>query len=90
MDENRLNALRDELNRTNKWPSEFMFKFIVPSHEEKVTQIKLLFGESAHYAMKWSANGKFTSITVRAMMMNADEIFERYTEASKIEGIISL
>ena len=90
MDENRLNALREELNKNHRWPSEFMFKFIVPSHEEKVTAIKALFGESAHYTMKWSSNVKFTSITVRAMMLHVDEIFEKYTEASKIEGIISL
>jgi len=90
MDESRLNALRDELNKRNRWPSEFMFKFIVPSHEEKVTAVKLIFGESAHFTMKWSANGKYTAITVRAMMMHVDEIFEKYSEASKIEGIISL
>ena len=40
---------------------------------------------------KWNdENGKYTSITVHAMMMNVDEIFEKYDEAAKIEGIISL
>jgi putative lipoic acid-binding regulatory protein len=52
--------------------------------------VKLIFGESAHFEMKWSANGKYTSITVHAMMMSVDEIFEKYEEAAKIEGIISL
>lgn len=90
MDESRLSALRAELNKVHKWPSMYMFKFIVPSHEERVTAVKMLFGESAHFEMKWSANGRYTSITVQAMMMHADEIFEKYTEAAKIEGIISL
>jgi putative lipoic acid-binding regulatory protein len=40
--------------------------------------------------MKWSANGKYTSITVHAMMLSVDEIFDKYEEAAKIEGIISL
>jgi len=67
-----------------------MFKFIVPSFEERVTAVKLIFGESAHFEMKWSTNGRYTAITVQAMMMNVDEIFEKYEEAAKIEGIISL
>ncbi|MEY3850447.1 MAG: hypothetical protein RLZZ71_1602 [Bacteroidota bacterium] len=90
MDESRLSALRAELNKIHKWPSQYMFKFIVPSFEERVTAVKLIFGESAHFEMKWSANGKYTAITVHAMMMNVDEIFEKYEEAAKIEGIISL
>ena len=73
-----------------RWNNEFKHELTGPTHEEKVTAIKALFGESAHYTMKWSSNGKFTSITVRAMMLHVDEIFEKYTEASKIEGIISL
>ena len=90
MDESRLSALRAELNKIHKWPSKYMFKFIVPSFEERVTAVKLIFGESAHFEMKWSANGKYTSITVNAMMLSVDEIFEKYDEAAKIEGIISL
>ncbi|NQX93021.1 MAG: DUF493 domain-containing protein, partial [Flavobacteriales bacterium] len=31
-----------------------------------------------------------TSITIREMMLSADDIFDRYRAVSKIDGVISL
>ena len=90
MDEDQLQNLRDKLNEVHRWPSIFMFKFILPTDDEKITQLKLIFGESAEFRERLSAHGKYTSITVREMMLDADGIFERYLKASVIEGIISL
>ena len=67
-----------------------MFKFILPNDEERVTRLKVIFGESAEFKSRLSANGNYISVTVREMMLEADQIFERYTLAAKIEGIISL
>ena len=67
-----------------------MFKFILPSDDEKITQLKLIFGESAEFKERLSSHGKYTSVTVREMMLDADSIFERYKMAAGIEGIISL
>lgn len=90
MDEEQLNRLRDRLNEIHRWPSVFMFKFILPSDEIRITQLKLIFGESAEFKERLSAKGNYTSITVREMMLSADDIFNRYRSASSIEGIISL
>lgn len=90
MDKKKLEQLRVMLDETHSWPSMFMFKFILPSDEQKITQLKLIFGESAEFTPRLSKKGKYTSITVKDMMLSADAIFERYTEAAKIEGIISL
>jgi uncharacterized protein len=90
MDDQHLSALRNRLNEIHRWPSIFMFKFILPSDEKKITHLKLIFGESAEFKFRLSANGNYTSITVREMMLSADDIFERYTKASAIEGVISL
>ena len=35
--------LKDKLNEDTKFPSKYLFKFIVPSQEEKVQQIEDLF-----------------------------------------------
>jgi hypothetical protein len=90
MDEETLNRLRDRLNEIHKWPSIYMFKFILPSDDKRITELKLIFGESAEFRERLSAKGNYTSITVREMMLDADSIFDRYRAASGIEGIISL
>lgn len=90
MDEEQIDRLRARLNEIHVWPSIFMFKFILPSNEEQITRLKLIFGESAEIIERLSAKGNYTSITVREMMLNADDIFDRYRRASAIKGIISL
>jgi uncharacterized protein len=86
----RLDRLRKQLNEIHTWPSLFMFKFIIPTDTAKITRLHEIFGEIAEYRERLSGKGNYTSVTIREMMLNADQIFDRYTEASKIEGIISL
>ncbi|MFM7235008.1 MAG: DUF493 domain-containing protein [Flavobacteriales bacterium] len=90
MDDEQIDRLRARLNEIHVWPSIFMFKFILPSDEERITRLKLIFGESAEIRERLSAQGNYTSITIREMMLNADDIFDRYRMAAAIEGIISL
>ena len=86
----RLDKLRKQLEDYHTWPSVFMFKFVVPSDEEKIKQLHTIFGESAEYRQRLSKNGNYTSVTIREMVMNTDQVFERYTASSAIEGVISL
>lgn len=90
MDEEQLNRLRDTLNKIHRWPSKYMYKFVLPSDEVRITQLKMIFGESAEFKTRLSSNGNYTSITVYEVMLNADDIFDRYTKAGTIPGIISL
>ncbi|NNE56319.1 MAG: DUF493 family protein [Flavobacteriales bacterium] len=90
MDKERLERLRAHLDETHTWPAVFMFKFVLPKEEEKVTQLKLIFGQSAEFKERLSRKGNYISVTIQEMMLNADAIFDRYLEASKIEGIIAL
>ncbi len=89
-DKARLDKLRAQLNEFHQWPSIYMFKFVIPTDEQKIVQLNTIFGESAEIRSKLSAKGNYTSMTIRAMMLNADMVFDKYREASKIEGIISL
>ena len=90
MDEEQIERLRARLNEIHVWPSIFMFKFILPSDPVRLTELKLIFGESAEIKERLSAKGNFTSVTIREMMLNADDIFDRYRSAGSIKGIISL
>ena len=90
MDEEQLNRLRDTLNKIHRWPSKYMYKFVLPSDEVRITQLEMIFGESAEFKTRLSSNGNYTSVTVYEVMLNADDIFDRYTKAGTIPGIISL
>lgn len=90
MDEKRKNEIRTKLNAVHKWPSAFMFKFILKPEEDKLTQLRTIFDESAEFSYRESRNGNYVSVTVREMIVNPDVIMDRYQAASEIEGIISL
>jgi putative lipoic acid-binding regulatory protein len=90
MDEEQIERLRERLNEIHVWPSIFMFKFILPSDEARITELKLIFGESSEIKERLSAKGNFTSVTIREMMLNADDIFDRYRRVGGIKGVISL
>lgn len=86
----RLEKLRERLNEIHAWPSVYMFKFILENDEEKLATLRSIFGESAEFKTRLSAKGKYISMTVRKMMLDADAIFDCYRRASDIGGIISL
>jgi len=82
-------ALRKQLNELN-WPSLYMFKFIVPSDNQRIAQVESLFGDDADVKLQPSSNGKYTSITALEVMLSADDVLLVYQQASGINGIIAL
>lgn len=83
--------LREELNNTSEWPSEYLYKFIVPTSPKKVEEIENAFDNiGAVIHTKKSKNEKYTSISINVMMESPDRVVEKYIELSTIEGIISL
>lgn len=83
--------LRTELNNSNTWPAEYLFKFIVPTDQEKIEKVENAFDSmGAVIETKHSKTGKYTSISIDVQMPNAQEIIDKYLELSTIKGIISL
>lgn len=83
--------LKEELAGSAEWPSEYLFKFIVPSDKEKILQIEDAFNNmGAVIDTKESKTGKYTSISINVRMAGAQEIIDKYIQLSAIEGIISL
>lgn len=84
--------LKQELeNTTEQWPSEYLFKFIVPNTDEKPQQIEKFFdGLGAVIKNNPSKNGKYMSVSVNAVMKDADAIIEKYKQVAVVEGVISL
>jgi len=90
MDQEKLNELKRLLDDQNQWPAVYMFKFIIPTDREKFVKLKNIFGESAEVSSRESGKGKYTSVTIKEMMLDSDSILARYAEVKVIEGIISL
>lgn len=90
MAEFNYDELRNKLNAQNSWPQIYMFKFIVPSDNHKIALVESLFDDGAEIKMQPSSKGKYTSLTARVVMLDAEQVIEIYKRASTIDGIISL
>jgi len=83
--------LRVELDMSNTWPAEYLFKFIVPSVDDNVLRVEEAFDcMGAVIKTTRSKTGKFTSISVDVTVKDAQEIIDKYQEVSTIKGIVSL
>lgn len=83
--------LRALLIETTTFPTEYLYKFIIPSNKDTQKQLENMFNYTgAVIKSKKSKNGKYTSFSIRLVAKNVDEIIAKYKEVSKIEGVISL
>lgn len=84
--------LKVQLQDTSLWPSEYLYKFIVPTKEKKVGVIQDIFDNmGAVINTRKSKNGKYTSVSVNVRMKSPDAVITKYKEvAKKVEGVISL
>lgn len=73
-----------------EWPNVYLFKFIAPNVNEKIAKVSSLFDENSTLTMHPSSNGNYMSITVKEVMMSADDIIEIYEKAAEIKGVITL
>ena len=83
--------LKSELEKTTVFPAEYLYKFILPTGEDKKAAIRAVFATTtATIEEKPSSSGKYTAYSIRLKVQNPDEVIAYYKEAGKIEGIISL
>ena len=75
------------LDENYAWPSDYIFKFIVPNSEEANLLAVLPKGE---ITKRSSSSGKYTSITATIKMNSSDEVLQTYAAASHVNGLISL
>ena len=83
--------LKEELSTTSEWPSEYLYKFIVPTDKDKIVEVENAFNNlGAVINTSQSKTGKYTSVSVNVRMESPDAVIEKYIALSNIEGIISL
>lgn len=83
--------LHNELVNSTLWPAEYLYKFIVPSEEEKIQRIIGFFDNmGAIVNTKTSGKGNYTSISINVKMKSASQVIEKYQQVASVEGVISL
>lgn len=82
--------LRENLNKVHDWPSVYMFKFIFEPEAERLAAVVALFPPESEILRKYSSSEKYLSLTIREVMMSAEDVVARYDRAAAITGVITL
>ena len=83
-------SLKAKLEEEGGFPKVYMFKFIIPSDNQKLALVQSLFGPEAIVTMRSSKNGKYVSVSAKELMLSADNIIARYKRGMEIEGVMAL
>ncbi len=85
------NKLKSSLEEATSFPTEYLYKFIVPTKSNGIQEIEDMFDNmGAVISTKESRKGTYTSVSVLVKMPSADMVIQKYKEVATIEGIISL
>jgi uncharacterized protein len=90
MTEDELSRFKQKLVESTSFPTVYMYKFIIPSNHRNIALVESLFEAGTDILLKESGTGRYTSITVKQVVVNPDEIIDMYRRAAKIEGLIFL
>jgi putative lipoic acid-binding regulatory protein len=84
--------LKSQLQDTNLWPAEYLYKFIVKTDVKKIDKLEQLFNNlGAVIKTTESKNAKYTSVSINVRMKSPDAVINKYKEvAEKIDNVISL
>ena len=86
------NNLKEKLQDTSVWPSEYLYKFIIKSDPVKINTIECIFDNmGAVIKTIPSKNGNYTSVSINVVMNNPDDVIEKYKEVgNQVKEVISL
>lgn len=90
LSEEAKDRLRQNLDKVHEWPSVYMFKFIFEPEADRLAAVVELFPAESEILRKYSSGGKYLSLTVKEVMMNAEDVVQRYDRAASIPGVIVL
>ncbi|NJB82865.1 DUF493 family protein [Wenyingzhuangia aestuarii] len=83
--------LKIKLEDNTKFPSDYLYKFIVPTTKNQVEEVESFFKDKkAKISTRASKTGKYVSVSVLIKVKNADEVIAYYHLVEGIEGLISL
>ncbi|MEG1589606.1 MULTISPECIES: DUF493 family protein [Chryseobacterium] len=84
-------SLKEKLENNHDFPEDYLFKFIIPTDEAKLTEIYKVFdGIKFTLGNRESKNGKYTACNINAFVLDADQVVRIYQEVAIIENVILL
>lgn len=84
-------SLKEKLQATHDFPEDYLFKFIITNQESRHTEIYRVFdGIKFTLNTRESKNGKYTSISISAFVLDAEQVIDIYREVGKIPGVMML
>lgn len=89
MEKDVFDGLRKQLEAL-EWPSIYFFKFICPSDDETIAKIVGMFDATSDINFQPSKNGKYTSVSIKEVMVSPERVIEIYKVASSIKGVMTL
>ncbi|MCB0767373.1 MAG: DUF493 family protein [Flavobacteriales bacterium] len=90
LSEEAKDKLRQTLEKIQAWPSVYMFKFILEPDQDRLDQLVALFPPESEILRKYSTGGRYISLTIKEVMLSAEEVVARYDKASEVPGVITL
>lgn len=89
MEKDLFEGLRKQLEAL-EWPSLYFFKFICPSDDETIAKIVGMFDAGSDINFQPSKTGKYTSVSIKEVMIDAESIITIYKAVGEIKGVMSL
>jgi putative lipoic acid-binding regulatory protein len=85
------NRLREQLEESADWPSNYLFKFILPSDDEKKATVRSVFANHpVQITERNSSKNTYVSISIEGVFESPDQIISKYKAVAQIEGVIQL
>ncbi|WP_029902514.1 DUF493 family protein [Prevotella sp. 10(H)] len=82
---------KEKLQEIHTFPSDYIFKFILSSEEKNIAKLYSIFDNAnASFSLKDSRNGKYTSVTIKTPVNDADDVVIYYRQVSSINGVMML
>jgi putative lipoic acid-binding regulatory protein len=82
--------LLERLNEVHDWPSVYMFKFVMEPDASRLEALRALFPAESEVLRRFSSGGKYLSVTIREVMLSAEDVVLRYEQVGAIGGVIML
>lgn len=84
-------TFKERLEQTHSFPSDYIFKCIVPAEQSIIAKIHSIFSSAnPSVSTRDSKNGKYTSITIKVPVNDANDVVIYYRQAAAIDGIMLL
>jgi len=87
VDEARLQKMAEMLDQQSTWPTDYLYKFIVPIG--LLDEVKALFPEVA-LKVRESRTGKYVSVSALQKVDSSEAVIAVYRRAALVPGLIAL